>query len=329
MALKYYRAYQNSIAKEPVDEWREIMQVSIDDTWDDSSTLETVLGQKQVGGRDYLEESVYLNSVINPSTGENFGDEYRKIFYRTYAKADTNKWLGKMYKFGGNDWLTTNTNTAIGAVTSAVLRKCNNLLKWYANDGELKEWKCVFSRNLNRTMYEYGREGVPQSEGMTTILVQYNDDTKDIFVNQRFLLDGHAFQVQQIDNHYSATLMTIYIFETQIQSGDDLVNNIAYNQNSFEPIETELRISPSKTKILLGESVEYSVYSYANGVPQGDTFTIMAGGADSSLYELTIVDGNHFSILSLGQSNDALSITCEDTTTHDIVSIDITLGGAW
>ena len=329
MALKYYQAYQNSIAQAPVDDWRETMQQSINDTWEDSSTLETVQGQTAVGGIIYADESVYLNSVINPSTGENFGDEYRKIFYRTYADAQTNKWLGKMYQFEDKYWLTTNTNTAIGAVTSAVLRKCNNILKWYANDGTLKTWQCVFSRNLNRTMYEYGREGVPQSEGMTNVLVQYNDDTKDIFVNQRFILDGHAFQVQQIDNHYSQTLMTIYIFETQVQSGDDLVNNIAYNEHSVEPITTELRISPNKTKILLGESSDYSVFAYQNGTVQSDVFTITSSGVDTSLYELTVVDGNHFSVLSLGQSNDALTISCEDTTTHEAVSIDITLGGAW
>lgn len=329
MALKYYQAYQNSIAQDPVDDWRELMQESINDTWKDSSTLEIVKGQTAVGGSTYADESVYLNSVINPSTGENFGDEYRKIFYRTYADAETNKWLGKMYQFENRDWLTTNTNTAIGAVTSAVLRKCNNTLKWYAGDGTLKEWKCVFSRNLNRTQYEYGREGVPQSEGMTNVLVQNNDETKTIFVNQRFILDGHAFQVQQIDNHYSETLMTIYIFETQVQSGDDLVNNIAYNENSVEPITTDLRISPNKTKILLGESITYSVYAYANGVAKADTFSFVASGADESLYTLTVLDGNHFSVLSVGQSNGALTISCEDTETHEIVSIDITLGGAW
>ena len=178
-------------------------------------------------------------------------------------------------------------------------------------------------------MYEYGREGVPQSEGMTNVLIQYNDDTKGIFVNQRFILDGHAFQVQQIDNHYSQTLMTIYIFETQVQSGDDLVNNIAYNEHSVEPITTELRISPNKTKIILGERADYSVYSYTNGVVSSDVFSIVASGADASLYELTVLDGNHFSVLSLGQSNDALTVSCEDTTTHEIISIAITLGGAW
>lgn len=329
MALKYYTAYKNSIANAPVDEWREAMQEAINDTWEDSSTLETIMGQTQVGLSTYAEENVYLNSVINPSTGENFGDEYRKVFYKTYTDANTNKWLGKMYQFHGKYWLTTNTNTAIGAVTSAVLRKCNNVLKWYDRDGVLKEWQCVFSRNLNRTMYEYGREGVPQSEGMTHVLVQYNDDTKKIFTNQRFILDGHAFQVQQIDNHYSETLMTIYIFETQIQNGDDLENGIAYNQEASEPVGTEIKITPEATKILLGETIDFSVYSYINGVAQADTFTITASGVDENLYTLTVVDGNHFALLSLGQSDTPLTITCIDNATAEVVTVDITLGGAW
>ena len=108
-----------------------------------------------------------------------------------------------------------------------------------------------------------------------------------------------------------------------------MVNNIAYNEHSVEQIKTELKISPNRTKVYFGESVDYSVFAYINGVAQSDVFSITASGVDTSLYELTVVDGNHFSVLSLGQSNDTLIISCEDTTTHEIVSIDITLGGAW
>lgn len=329
MALRYYEAYKNSLAQQPVDEWRGLMQAAINDTWQDSSTLETVQGQTAVGGTTYATESVCLNSVINPSTGESFGDEYRKMFYKTYADADTNKWLGKMYQFHNNYWLVTNTNTAIGAVTSSILRKCNNILKWYDSQGVLHEWECVFTRNIGSTTFDYGTQGAPQVDGSCKILVQQNSETKTIPFNQRFIFDGHAFQVQQIDNHYSPTLMTLYIFETQIQSGDDLVNNIAWNNNVETDITTETRISPNTNKILIGDSVAYSVYNYIKGVKQNATFTITASGVASSLYTLTVVDGNHFTVLAKGQSNNTLLVTCTETGTTNTTTLQITLGGAW
>lgn len=329
MALKHYQAYMNAVSQEPVDEWRGLMQASIDDTWKDSSTLETIQGQTAVGGSVYADESVYLNSVINPSTGENFGDEYRKIFYKTYADAETNKWLGKMYQFHDNYWLVTNTNTAIGAVTNSILRKCNNMLKWYDADGILHEWECVFTRNIGGTAFDYGTQGAPQVDGSCKILVQQNDETKTIPFNQRFIFDGHAFQVQQIDNHYSPTLMTIYIFETQIQSGDDLVNNIAWNNNVETDVTTETRISPNTNKILIGDSVAYSVFKYVNGVKQDNTFSISASGVLNALYTLTIVDGNHFTILAKGQSLNTLVVSCTDIQTSEVTTLKITLGGAW
>lgn len=329
MALKYYQAYMSSLAQEPVDEWRGLMQAAVNDTWQDSSTLETVQGQTEVGGSVYSAESVYLNSVINPSTGESFGDEYRKMFYKTYADSDTNKWLGKMYQFHDNYWLVTNTNTAIGAVTSSILRKCNNMLKWYDSQGVLHEWECVFTRNIGNTNFDYGTQGAPQVDGSCKILVQQNAETISIPFNQRFIFDGHAFQVQQIDNHYSPTLMTIYIFETQIQSGDDLVHNIAWNGNVEGDVTTDTRISPNVNKILTGETVSYSVFKYLNGVKQGNTFNISASGVPENTYKLTVADGNHFSIRAKEKSNGTLVVSCVDTGTSETTTIQITLGGAW
>ena len=329
MSLRYYQAYIESFAQKPVDEWRGVMQAAINDSWEDSSTLETVNGQTIVGGSKYRKESVYLNSVINPSTGESFGDEYRKMFYKTYADEKENKWLGKIYQFHNSYWLVTNTNTAIGAVTSSILRKCNNMLKWYDNEGELHEWQCVFTRNIGGTNFDYGTQGTPQVDGSCKILVQQNDETKKIPFNQRFIFDGHAFQVQQIDNHYSPTLMTLYIFETQIQEGDDLINNIAWNNGADVEIKTETKILPNITKIMLGESATYSVYKYINGVATQDTFTITANGVDASLYKLTIVDGNHFTVLSIGRSETPLEIVCINNMTQDCTTFQVILGGAW
>jgi len=329
MAFEFYKAYINSMAKTPQEDWRESQQEAINDFWDNTSTVETILGQTAVGGSTYGNEEIQLNSVINPTTGENFGDQYRKIIYKTYADADTNKWLGKMYQFDSEYWLTTNTNTVIGANTSAILRKCNNILKWYDSNGILRQWYCVFTRNISGNGLDYGTEGTPQVGGDTKILVQINTETALIPFNQRFLFDGHAFQVKQIDNHYSSTLMTIYIFETQLQANDDLINNIAGASGKITPTTSENKILPATTKIILGDTVSYTVYNYVNGVENTDTFAIVGSGAPSANYTLTIVDGNHFTVKNNIQSNTPLTITCTNNISALTTSIEIILGGAW
>lgn len=327
MAYEFYKAYINSMAKTPQEDWEESYQEASNDFWENTSTATIINGQDSISSLTYNEEEVQLNSLINIATGENFGDQYRKIIYKTYS--EQLGWLGKYYIIDSKKWLLTNTNTRIGSVKSAVLRKCNNILKWYDSNGLLKEYECVYSKRLNGTNLDYGAEGVPQIDADGQILVQRNSNTNAIKYNQRFLFDGHAFQVKQIDNHYSDTLMTIYIFETQLQTNDDIVNNIASGSGEVTPITNQNKILPNVYKILLNETVNYNVYNYINGIANSNTFSIVASGANPSSYTLTIVDGNHFNIKNLLQSSIPLTITCTNNSTSEVVSIEIILGGIW
>jgi len=328
MALNYYTAYLNSIAQEPVSDWRELNQEMINDTWLDTSTVATVQGQTIVGGIIFANESVQISSVINPSTGENFGDEFRKIVYKNYTTTD--KWLGKYYKFDNNTWLTTNTDTKIGALNTAILRKCNNWLKWIDSNGVLNSWECVFKRSITNTNLNEGSEGVPQINADTLILVQKNSQTTAIPYNQRFIFDGHAFQIKQINNHISDTYMELYLFEAQVQPNDDLVNNIADGGGEISPTTNENKILPEIVKILQSETQLFTVYKYINGVPNTNTFAVSASGPVAGTnYTLTIVDGNNFSIANILKSNLPLVITCTNNITSEVVNMNIMLGGKW
>ena len=338
MALEYYKAYLNSMAQDTVSYWRDLRQEATNDVWINTSTVENVLGQNDIGSLEYSEESVQLTSVLDPKTGKQLGDDYRKIIYKTLSDSlidkDTTKtkrvW-GKYYKFNDYTWLTINTNTIVGSSAVAILQKCNNWLKWYDKRNVLHQWECVFERSLSSTGFDYGSEGVAEVGSDTVIKVQRNSETELIPFNQRFIFDGHAFQVKQINNHISDTYMEIYMFETQVQSNDDLVNNIANSVGEISPTTNETLISPSINKILQGETQDFTVYNYINGVPSGATYNVeILGGKVGVNYKLDIVDGNKFSITNLLQSNDTLTIVCINTQdSSDIVSMNIILGGIW
>ena len=328
MALRFYNAYLESIAQEPVDYWNELNQEAINDTWNDTSTVAIVEGQVTNGGIIFEDESVQLNSVIEPSTGENLGDEYKKMIYKEYTT--TNKWLGKYYKFNDYTWLVTNTNTKVGYINTAILRRCNNWLKWIDSNGILYSWECVFKRNLTSTNVDEGSNGVFQIGADTIIQVQKNSETNSIKYNQRFIFDGSAFQVQQINNHISETYLELYMFATQTQPNDDLVNNIAGGSEEITPTTNEIKILPEITKLLKDELITFTVYKYVNGVANNDTFTISASGPISGTnYTLTIIDGNNFTIKNISQSNISLMITCINNITSDTVNMNIILGGDW
>lgn len=337
MALKFYEAYSQSIAKAPVDSWRELMQETINETWYDTSTVETVLGQTSLGAKTFLEESVQLNSVIDPKTGKSFGDEYRKIIYKvlndnliTQNLDKTKRFLGKYYQIGDYTWLTVNTNTIIGADASAILQRCNNVLRWHDKSGKYHEWDCVFERSLSSTNFNDGSEGVSEINSDTIIKVQLNNETSLIEYNQRFLFNGHAFQVKQINNHVSDSYMELYLFETQIQSNDDKLSDIANSVGEVTPITSETKILPKINQIIEDTSQIFSIYKYDNGKETADTFDITAQGpAESVNYKLRLLDGNNFVIDNLLKSNIPLTITCVNKNTSEVITKSILLIGEW
>ena len=206
MALEFYNAFRNAFDGEPANYWQELHQAAVDDTWFDTSTVRKVQGQTMPGMRTYACESVQVNSVLDPKTGTSLGDNYRKIIYRVLKDNEikddltkTKRWLGKYYKLEDYTWLTINTNTNIGAFATAVLEKCNNSLKWYDKDKILHVWPCVFERTLGSTSFSWGSQEVPEVDSTTLIKVQLNEETAKIPFNQRFLFDGHAFQVKQLN----------------------------------------------------------------------------------------------------------------------------------
>ena len=367
MSLKFYDAYMTSLAKDPVSDWREVTQQMINDTWLDTSTIEEVDGQSYIGAKTFIKESVQWNSVLDPKTGTSLGDDYRKIIYKNlfdselppdillstqellsciqgielykftnikgipYLVRNSRRFLGKYYRFNNYTWLTINTNTTIGSSSTAILQRCNNSLKWYDKTGVLHEWPCVFERKLSSTQFDLGSEGVAEVEATTLIKVQRNSETQGIEYNQRFIFNGRAFQVNQINNHISDTYLELYAFETQIQSNDDLINNIANNIGSVNKGTTETKILPDTNIINQGETIVFSVYRYIKGLISQDVFDVsVIGPIENVNYKLTKVDDNNFNIENLLQSETPMTIICTNKSDpNDIATKNILLSGVW
>ena len=306
MALDFYSAYIRSMAVTPKQEWTANYQAALDDFWDNTNTVETIQAQKAVGSKEFEDEQVQLTSTAIGNTGTHIGDFWRKIIHKNQAEA-TN-YLGKYYTIDGEWWLTVNTNTVIGAVKDSVLRFCNQNLNWIDNNGILHSWACVLEENkLTYTNPDVGTKEVSQVAADMVMLVQQNAETKLIPINQRFVFDGKAYQVKQINPHISPTYLMIYLNAVQWQEGDDAETELA-NSTEIAP-ENGVRILPQVWKIPQSQTQEYSVFYYENGTPTDMMFSISAQ-YDPAKAIFTVIDGNHFSITNIAQSNTPVVVSC-------------------
>jgi hypothetical protein len=227
--------------------------------------------------------------------------------------------------------LTINTNTVIGSNASAVLQKCNNTLRWIDVNGVSHDWPCVFERKLSSTQFDLGSQGVAETEATTLIKVQRNAETDSIPYNQRFIFDGRAFQVSQINNHISETYLEIYMFETQIQSNDDLVGNVANVKQENLAVLNGSVLVPETNNISQGDTEYFSVYNYNNGIVTNDQYDIsVMGPLENVNYQLDVVDGNNFTISNIMKSDIPMTIVCTNKNEpNDVVSTNIILTGVW
>lgn len=324
--LNAARYSQYDYTKDVSDNIQERFKDLVDDRFDWASTLEDLEEQVSIGSSQYSSVKARITHVINPNNGEIFGDEVRKLIFKDY---DHPCKLGNMYRYNNFYWLTVNINEITNATKHSIIRKCNNTLKWISKtDGKtLISWDCIFTGKMSDTSFDYGSGGVPQVSGGSDVLVQRNAQTNQIEVNDRFIFDGHAFQVDNINNHISDTYLILSIFETQTTPEDDLVNNIS-NGKGIIPDTSGNIILPYVTNAIINTLYTYTVYYYSGGVAGEDTFTITASGLPAEYYEL-LISGNGFSIRFFKETNVPLNISCKNNQKQSIVTINVTASKGW
>lgn len=229
-------------------------------------------------------------------------------------------------------WLLTSLDTQHLYNVKGRMLLCNNYLKWINNEGKLISYECVFQDSLTYASFKYGESGVVQVNGTIGILVQQNDDTRQIYRNQRFIFDGIPYVCNNFVRSVNSNFLELDMVETQRLDEDDLINNIAFNgvKHDIEPDNSETLITPDINEILYGETETFTIQRYLNGNKQNDTYTITPSGVPNDCYSLAIINGNTFSVTNLKEySKNSLTISCYNETTKDTTTLDLWLVGGW
>ena len=227
-------------------------------------------------------------------------------------------------------WLLTSLDTQYLYNVTGRMLECNNSLRWKDKNENLNCYPCVIKDALTYTNFKWGNSGVVESGGDIVVLVQRNKETSQIDINDRFIFSGVAFKVKQKFNELNPDYLELYMMKVPELEGDDLVDNIAINENPSIEVKNEIVLNPQITEILQGETQSFSVYSYKDKNKTNDSFTISIENVPNDYYKLDIIDGNNFSIENVKQyTKNPMNIICKNNSNENSITTQVWLGGKW
>lgn len=227
-------------------------------------------------------------------------------------------------------WLLTSLDTQYLYNVTGRMLECNNSLRWKDKNENLNCYPCVIKDALTYTNFKWGNSGVVKSGGDIVVLVQRNKETSQIDINDRFIFSGVAFKVKQKFNELNPDYLELYMMKVPELEGDDLVDNIAINENPSIEVKNEIVLNPQITEILQGETQSFSVYSYKDKNKTSDSFTISIENVPNDYYKLDIIDGNNFSIENVKQyTKNPMNIICKNNSNENSITTQMWLGGKW
>ena len=171
---------------------------------------------------------------------------------------------------------------------------------------------------------------VPLSDTKKQVWLQFNDETKTIFENQRFILGNLSpFKVTARDNFSNTGIFKITMESTQKLSEDDFVTGVAYNDTPINTVpqtgKNGIYFDADSLGIQVGLSKTMDVYEYLNDIIVPATvFTFRIDGIDSGEYNIVTTTDNSIEIECLGYYYSG-TLVAIDTSTLLEYSIPLTL----
>lgn len=311
MGNKYIQGMKSAMLDTPtnytesVSYYTRTLQEKINSVGDYASDNFKIDEEKIAGTFEFSPIVCRICNAISPKTGHNLGDDFKdlKFLDLSYKVA-----MGRRYVFSDSVWITINTDAYKYITPSAIVRRCNNELRWIEN-GEIVSEPCILGYTLKYSNIYYN-DSVDIPQGTLTITTQYNKNSKKIKINDRFILGSSVFKIKSIldslrqktfDKDSPPTIdFEVYIDNKAPDDDFDIqvANMNRYKDSPIIPTEykSEIIISPNSLEILQGETEIYSCYLYINGEKQDLEFSFIDSNIPIENYEFNVIDGNSFSI---------------------------------
>ena len=232
MSLKFYDNYLKNLAQTPNERWRDGLQASIHNLYENTTLKTIVMEESQDFDFSKFEEiECWVGTVADVTTNTDKNvDDYRNLYFEDVKH---NSRRGTYYQFDDNYWIVYEDTNTLEAISSLKVVRCNNWLKWIDENGNLKAYPCNLGYDLMSPHAQISKK-ITVANGHVTVMVQGNPDTIGLVKNKRFIFNGVPYRYIAINNYMQNDYVTkdtpILFFEMYldtIQENDNLEDNIA------------------------------------------------------------------------------------------------------
>ena len=287
--------------------------------FDDFKALSQFRGENMSEQQKFLAQQAfdkYFNEAIDKVSGKIDGVDSEFIFqHLVYGERfndeklmvvtnDTDISIGSLVEWDGKFWICTNQeNRAIPTHKVYKVNLCNNTISWKTSDGTVYTEPC-FIKDEGLGQQDDSRK-IPTSVSKRVVVIQCNDNTMNIYQNQRFVFTKkHVFSVTEIDDYtrpetiYQKGVISLKMERTQRMEFDDLPNNIAFNGDVGNIVTPTNGIVFSKENVVISKGMTdtIQVYEYVSGVAQPTTFTFRIDNIVASAYTIVSTTNNSITI---------------------------------
>lgn len=186
MSYPFLTAGQSIVGLSPKDSYIGDFQQKINEEFSNASNVFTIEEETSHASGVFQNVNVRISSLITPTTGSNIEEDYKRL---TFKNIQHSVGLGRLYKFGGNWWITINVDKTNTLSNSVTIKRCNNMLRWvYEPTGAYYTAPCSLGYLINENRdYATAGSAVVTPSGMVNCIVQHTSAVNTIKPNQRFL----------------------------------------------------------------------------------------------------------------------------------------------
>ena len=290
------------------------IQDKIDYEWEYRANRVDIQEETGYGTEKYTDIESVIESVYDAKNKTNLSDDWKKLIFKNIKH---NLYLGKRFKFNldftdieedKSVWILTNMNKT-DATASCVVRRCDNNIGMVLKDGSFHYEPCILETDFKAINMLYD-EHVVIAQSQIIMILQYNEYTKKMKINDRFILcdtdledraNNDVYKIKAIVKFKSKTtfnvknnsLVYVGLDRTEIDPRDDLINRIAVQatdkinpsnkpDDSNDSLENDVKIILQningeeifEDRILLNEMNTYKLSVYLNNELLNDCMVI-------------------------------------------------------
>jgi hypothetical protein len=289
-----------------------------------ASTVYTIKEETSFGSNEFEDVVVRINRGLNVLTGQKLGDDFKIILFKDQ---DHDVDLGSLFYFENNYWITYNIEKVKNLATSAMVRRCNNVLRWTDETGTTYQEYCAIDYPVKRPVDAKRTADPVTPTAFIAIYAQLNAQTRKIKSGQRFLFGNtenwvcfrvygggvQNFLNRETTDNESAKLLQLLVGTDYVNASTD---NLTLGIADYYDLVYTFSASPTSYSGKIGDTFKINPNLKLNGFSSDEDIAFSTSNSD-------IIDVDENGIVELVSSGSAVVSMYVETNTSASASINV------